>query len=65
MVAPVYVERIDKKYKNKINAWREWGWDGPEPLNTRIMRFNSIIEMGQIYNVTFTGKNPTNLEHKI
>ena len=39
--------------------WREWEWDGPEPLNKRINRFNSIVELGKVYNVTYARSPPT------
>lgn len=31
MAAPVYL--ANKFFTNKINAWREWAWQGSEPLN--------------------------------
>lgn len=43
MTAPVTMALEDgSKWENKINAYREWEWDGPEPLNLRIMRFVGI-----------------------
>lgn len=32
-VAPVFVQ--SSTISNKLNAWREWKWQGPEPLNLR------------------------------
>jgi hypothetical protein len=42
MSAPVYVS--NGVWSNKINLWREWEWQGPEPLNLRQNSFNSIIQ---------------------
>lgn len=39
--APVYI--TNDKFTNKINMWREWAWQGPEPLNERLNRFVSLI----------------------
>lgn len=35
------------RIENKINAFREWEWDGPEPLNKRQNRFIAVVEAGE------------------
>lgn len=56
MAAPVYV--TNDVFTNKINAWREWSWQGSEPLNERFMRFVSVVQLNKYYNVTYQGTNP-------
>ena len=53
MSAPVHID--NKEFNNTINAWREWEWNGPEPMNKRLMRFYSIMLMNKWNNFTFAG----------
>jgi len=62
-VVPVFVK--NNTFENKLNAWREWNWQGPEPLNMRFMRFTSIIQLNKVYNITYSGTNPYDLLHRI
>lgn len=50
---------------NRLNAYREWEWDGPEPMNKRENRFISLAQLDSPYNVTFNGLNPYDIIHKI
>lgn len=63
MHAPVYINNTI--FRNKINAYREWEWDGPEPLNKRMNRFLTLVQLNKPYNVTFNGLNPYDIIHKI
>lgn len=31
--APVHIINEGMSFNNTINMWREWGWNGAEPLN--------------------------------
>lgn len=52
-------------WTNEINAYREWEWEGNEPLNHRLMRFIGVAELGHQYNVTFASQAPTDIFQKI
>lgn len=39
--APVVL--TNDNFSNKVNQYREWGWNGPEPLNERPNVFVAII----------------------
>jgi hypothetical protein len=53
----------NSEYTNTINAYREWEWEGFEPLNHRLMRFVGLVELNKKYDITFRGRNPTNMYH--
>lgn len=61
MHAPVRV--TNSKYTNKINAFREWVWDGPEPANKRLNRFLAIVNLNDFYEVKYNGLNPYQVIH--
>lgn len=63
MVAPIVM--TNGHWSNEVNAYREWEWEQSEPLNMRLMRFIGIAELGTDINVTFAGKNPTDIYHRI
>lgn len=50
---------------NRLNAFREWEWDGPEPLNKRENRFISLAQLDTPYNTSYNGLNPYDIIHKI
>lgn len=45
--------------------YREWEWDGSEPLNLRENRFVSTTLANTRYTITYNGLNPYNIIHKI
>lgn len=63
MTAPVKV--TNNHFENVLNCWREWSWSGPEPLNKRIQAFVSIVELNDIYNVSYAGIIPFTMVHRI
>lgn len=63
--APVYLTAVDGTYTNKINLFREWEWDGNEPMNLRENIFLSTTLLNKVYNVEYNGLNPYNILHKI
>lgn len=58
---PVNLTYEGGNWKTSTNGWREWGWDGDEPLNTRMGRFLSIVQLYKIYNMTFEAQPPTDM----
>lgn len=50
---------------NRLNAYREWVWDGPEPMNKRENRFIALAQLDSPYNVSYNGLNPYDIIHKI
>lgn len=39
---PVPVTISNEHFSHKLNIWREWGWLGSEPMNTRFNRFVAL-----------------------
>lgn len=56
---------LDGKYSNKINMFREWVWDGNEPMNKRENRFLATALVNTVYKVEYNGLNPYNIFHRI
>jgi len=48
----------DQQYSHQTNGYKEWEWDGNEPLNRRLGRFISIINVNSTYNMTFLSEPP-------
>jgi hypothetical protein len=64
--APVYITDDEVPVlRNRINAFREWEWSGRVPLNKRRNFFISLIQLNRVYNVTYNGKNPSRIYHRI
>lgn len=63
--APVYLTSTDGTYTNKINLYREWVWDGNEPMNLRENIFLSTTLINKVYKVEYNGLNPYNILHKM
>jgi len=61
----VYLKSDDGLYNNKINMYREWIWDGSEPLNLRENRYVSTTLANTRYSITYNGLNPYDIVHKI
>lgn len=56
---------LDGTYTNKINMFREWEWDGNEPMNLRENRYLATALVGTVYKVAYNGLNPYNIFHRI
>ncbi|KAL4508252.1 hypothetical protein ABPG72_003556 [Tetrahymena utriculariae] len=64
--APCMLTSIDgTTYSNKINMFREWQWDGNEPMNLRENRYYATALINTIYNIAYNGLNPYNIIHRI
>ena len=48
-----------------LNQWREWKWEGPEPLNMRLSRFSGIIELNSTVTMKFETTVPEELKFKL
>jgi len=55
----------NKDFDNVVNQYREWSWNGPEPLNERPNVFVGIIEINQRHNFTYNGTIPFDMIHKL
>ncbi|KAM3135691.1 hypothetical protein pb186bvf_012217 [Paramecium bursaria] len=53
------IQLTDGKFFNQINSFREWQWNGNQPMNKRESRFVSIIQVNTVINMTNAGDNPT------
>ncbi|KAL4484526.1 hypothetical protein ABPG74_019703 [Tetrahymena malaccensis] len=63
--APCQLTSIDGSYTNKINMFREWQWDGNEPMNLRENRYYATVLLNTTYNIQYNGLNPYNIIHRI
>lgn len=45
--------------------FREWFWDGNEPMNLRENRFVATALVNTVYKVKYNGMNPYNILHRI
>lgn len=64
--APVYIASEETPaFRNKINMFKEWVWDGPEPMNLRENIFIGVVPLNNTLNITFNGLNPYDLIFKI
>lgn len=45
--------------------FREWEWDGNEPMNLRDNRYLATALVGTTYKVEYNGLNPYNIFHRI
>ena len=62
---PTYLNYDGGPWKTITNAWREWQWDGPEPMNRRLNRFWSVFKLGKTYNLTYNSEPPSNSIYQI
>lgn len=47
------------------NGWREWQWNGGEPLNKRLGRFVSVVKLHKMYNMSFLAMPPEDMTFKL
>ena len=45
--------------------FREWKWEGGEPLNKRANSFISLALKNMVYNISYAGSKPYELIHRI
>jgi hypothetical protein len=62
---PVYLRFDGGNWTSETNGWREWMWNGGEPLNKRLGRFVSVVKLHKTYNMTFTSMPPEDMTFKI
>jgi len=62
---PVYLKFDGGNWTSETNGWREWQWNGGEPLNKRLGRFVSVVKLQKMYNVTFSAMAPEDMTFKI
>lgn len=65
VVWPVNVSWDPARWTNVINGWREWTWDGPEPMNTRNAKFISVMELDKAYNISYGSQPPSSALYRI
>ena len=59
---PVYLSYEGGDWTTQTNGWREWEWEGSEPMNKRMGRFISIVTLNKRYNMTFESTPPLDME---
>lgn len=62
---PVYLRYDGGLWNSTTNGWREWTWNGPEPMNKRLARFWSVVKLHQYYNLTYASSPPTDSHFQI
>lgn len=45
--------------------YREWRWDGGEPMNLRENRFVATILLNTVYTIEYNGLNPYDIYHRL
>ena len=63
IVAPVNIS--SKNMVNTLNEWREWKWEGPEPLDQRLARLNGLVELNSSISMIFETVVPEELKIKL
>ena len=58
---PVNLTYDGGSWTTSTNGWREWEWEGHEPLNKRMGRFLSIVQLYKVYNMTFEAQPPIDM----
>lgn len=64
-VWPTYLAYEGGAWNSTTNAWKEWEWDGPEPMNKRLSRFWSVVRLHQKYNLTYASQPPSDARFQI
>jgi hypothetical protein len=62
---PVSLSYDGGNWTTKTNGFKEWEWAGGEPLNLRLGRFVSIIQLHKIYNMSFASNPPTDMRMQL
>lgn len=62
---PVSLTADGYNYTTVTNGWREWKWNGGEPLNFRLGRFVSIVHLHRTYNMSFDAAAPADMTLKL
>ena len=62
---PVYLKYDGGSWTSETNGWKEWQWDGREPLNLRLARFVSVVRLGKHYNLTYSSTPPADTRFQI
>ncbi|KAM3144741.1 hypothetical protein pb186bvf_003050 [Paramecium bursaria] len=57
------IKLTDGLFFNEINSFKEWDWNGPEPMNHRNSKFISLITVNTTINMTQAGDNPTSSQY--
>lgn len=65
MVHPVVLKYDNSNWASETNAWKEWAWDGAEPMNLRLSRFWSVIKLHQNYWMNFSSSPPSHIRVQI
>ena len=58
---PVNLTADGGNYTTITNGWREGEWEGHEPLNKRMGRFLSIVQLYKVYNMSFSAQPPIDM----
>ena len=58
---PVNLTADGSNFTTVTNGWREWTWEGHEPMNTRKGQFLSIMQLNKIYNMSFAAQPPSDM----
>lgn len=58
---PVNLTYDDTKWTTITNAWKEYQYSGQKPLNKRMARFLSIVQLYKVYNMSFAAQPPSDM----
>ena len=65
MMHPVKLKYDGGDWTSQTNAWKEWQWDGAEPMNQRLSRFWSLIKLHENYQMNFSSTPPKKMRIQI
>lgn len=62
---PVSIHYDGGPWTTITNGWKQWEWDGAEPLNLRLARFWSIVKLHKTYNISYSSSPPKDSRYQI
>lgn len=64
-VQPVIITSEKSGYYNDINSFMDHVWDGFYTGQVRLSRFPAMVEIGQDYQIEYTGTPPNKMNYKL
>lgn len=65
VLIPVNLTNSELNFKNVLNMGWEWSWVNGQPVDDRLVRYYSLFQYNQTYNVEFPASLPRSLRYAI
>lgn len=62
---PVTLHYDGGNWTSITNGFKEWEWSGSEPMNKRLARFISVIQLQKVYNMSFSANPPDDMRFQL